>query len=365
MDSFFKGFNLSNILRQLLCGVVFFVPFILFRWDQVEGLLLHKNADNLWIPFILVATCIGTLIYHVEKNLLGYASQVFRSWCKKCNLALPPVIALGGMLVAAGFLIIEIIPYDITRSWIFYSLWIACLIISFAFSARITPNEKHSKMIKKSSYLIYLILCSACLICTRFLDCKWVAQFLSLETLTLILSYGALIFLPTFLIFSAIFSKHTVENPDKGNCVDNAFDLTVEETRNTWIAAPESKLSSNTAKDNKSTITQDQEQPTTNTILAIAQRESGWADFIHCAQTSAVAWILGSYTAYNLTCTNKLTNPQFFKIGILLAIWLLFFEFFCEWHKSLHIDYMLKEYGDIKKQLIQQSTSSAKSSLNK
>lgn len=185
----------------------------------------------------------------------------------------------------------------------------------------------------------------------------------NIEYFTAILLFIFVVALPLFLVSTVILSKS-----EKSDEEENAFNSTVEETRETWEAASVENFYEK-RKDAANAPSSELEflghLNHYNTIKAIAQRESGWADFIHCAQTSAIAWILGSFISLKLPHAPDVSEgyPDFFIVGILVALWLLFFEFFCEWHKSLHIDYMLEKYRKIKPKFL--DTTSDQSSSNK
>lgn len=81
MDSLLHKFSLQNLLRQFFCGVVFFVPVWLFSKDlrdQCDMGVLVDIAEwktETFLVFAALASIIGTVIYHLEKNLYSYAVQ--------------------------------------------------------------------------------------------------------------------------------------------------------------------------------------------------------------------------------------------------------------------------------------------------
>lgn len=115
MDSLFSKFSLQTFLRQFFCGVVFFCPFLLYALDWCNVYLcehefsVEVSKESLsfsmqygtWdtgkIVFIGIVACvIGTIIYHVEKNLYSYSVQcVFELYASKKNnfLWASPIIA--------------------------------------------------------------------------------------------------------------------------------------------------------------------------------------------------------------------------------------------------------------------------------
>ena len=94
MDSFLSKFSLQTFLRQFFCGVVFFCPFLLYTPKYANAFLGGEEVsikisqdcfsfctqygpwDTGKIVFIGIIACIiGTIIYHVEKNLYSYLMQ--------------------------------------------------------------------------------------------------------------------------------------------------------------------------------------------------------------------------------------------------------------------------------------------------
>lgn len=94
MDSFLSKFSLQTFLRQFFCGVVFFCPFLLYTPKYANTFLGGEEVsikisqdcfsfctqygpwDTGKIVFIGIVACIiGTIIYHVEKNLYSYFIQ--------------------------------------------------------------------------------------------------------------------------------------------------------------------------------------------------------------------------------------------------------------------------------------------------
>lgn len=282
MNHFLNSFGISNYIRQMMCGIIYFIPFFLFSRSSTECFL--KNGQGDWsstklLVVAVVAACIGTLIYHVEKNLLGYSSQVFRAWCKHKHPKCPVVTAMIFMILAA------ILPL---------------IVMAWGYKKGVVEVLIHWLMEWRISVLIAIFLA----------------------------------ILPSFLLISALYTNlFQQQNSKKAERdwekTEPAFDKTVEETRNAWKAS--------------SVRWFDMENPPRlHEIREISERESNWADFIHCGQTSAISWILGSITAVHLNQAN--VDSSLFWCGISIALWLLAFEFFCEWHKSLHIDYMVKQY---------------------
>lgn len=87
MDSLLHKFSLQNLLRQFFCGVVFFVPLWLFaRTRIVEILGVEKGNTGVYLAFAALASVVGTIIYHLEKNLYSYPLMyVYEKWIFKGN----------------------------------------------------------------------------------------------------------------------------------------------------------------------------------------------------------------------------------------------------------------------------------------
>lgn len=76
MDNILNKFSPQTFLRQFFCGFVFFVPLWLFASERLDNLL---GGSSWQIPqclaLAILACIIGTIIYHVEKNLYSYGMQ--------------------------------------------------------------------------------------------------------------------------------------------------------------------------------------------------------------------------------------------------------------------------------------------------
>lgn len=75
MDSFLNKFSLHHFLRQMFCGVVFFVPLFMYVPEVVNAFLCELVSE--WrLSVVIVLSCIvGTIIYHLEKNFYSYMLQ--------------------------------------------------------------------------------------------------------------------------------------------------------------------------------------------------------------------------------------------------------------------------------------------------
>ena len=75
MDSLLQKFSPHNLLRQFFCGVVFFVPLYLFAKEKMPATKLESWESGTFLLFSSVALAVGTIIYHIEKNLYSYPLQ--------------------------------------------------------------------------------------------------------------------------------------------------------------------------------------------------------------------------------------------------------------------------------------------------
>ena len=73
-----------------------------------------------------------------------------------------------------------------------------------------------------------------------------------------------------------------------------------------------------------------------DTRKIIMDKVSTWSDFVHCGQSCAWAWILGSMSAYVLFKNDDILTP-FYQNGIGAAVWLLVTEAFIDWHRWQHV----------------------------
>ncbi len=255
MDKFIGQFSLQNILRQMFCGVVFLLPFFLFHSIVVlEGHAIEIDFRNVcttlhelhlsgWEMTCLsiLAIIIGTLIYHLEKNIWSYGLQIlFTSRIGKRRLWV-----LVALVSALG------LPIFVPRECIF--------------------------------------------------DLPDVLTYNNFSSFVLIIAF--------FIMSSSIFVS----------CLCISYNV-MTETRNMWIAeggGSETKNNSDTRK-------------------IIMDKVSTWSDFVHCGQSCAWAWILGSMSAYILFKNNDILTP-FYQNGILAAGGLLIAEALIDWHRWQHV----------------------------
>ena len=86
MNEFLSKFSLQNFLRQFYCGVVFFLPLYLFvPWKVHEFFFRSGLCCKQLICIGALACVIGTLIYHLEKNLYSYVIQGIYELLEECR----------------------------------------------------------------------------------------------------------------------------------------------------------------------------------------------------------------------------------------------------------------------------------------
>lgn len=265
MDKLFGQFSLQNILRQMFCGVVFLLPFFIFPSITQLCPCVPKfyalfpqpgDFDFAQLTYLAVLSIIvGTLIYHLEKNLWSYGLQV---------------IFFSRLCVRIVFLIIAaIVP-------------ISGIVIAFR-----SENE---------NVVLYLI--------------------------------------PSIIgILAVIVSSFCV-------CCNEA-----RTTDDIWLAeAGKKRLDKSATPDRRS-------------AQIIMGKVSTWSDFIHCGQSCAWAWIIGSTFAYFLLHGHaELVVP--YRTGIIASVCLLFAEAFIDWHRWQHVKNVLGEKDTAKESTINSALSS-------
>lgn len=270
---------LQNILRQLLCGAVFFFSIFVLLPDKEMGFVRCakvSDMENLWLGCAFVMSlAVGTLIYHFEKNLYSYSVQIIlMRTCpdpptsdNETSSYLHPVGCTGliGGIVALVLLLIFVL--------FFYHC-----------------NNCHQRITPVMFALIGLL-------------------FIVLVLVTL--------------------------------ATDTNIRDVADVTRRLWCVEAGVKSGKNDAS---STNT---EKDAFIGKAVIMRRVGNWADFIHCGQSCAFAWILGSFCVFIYCTLNSVTCPYFvINIGLLASLSALFFELFADWHRYHHVLYVLNNKSD-------------------
>lgn len=139
MDSLFQKFSIQHFLRQFFCGVVFFVPIYLFSRDEI-GTVCHveKWETGTFLLFASLASIIGTIIYHLEKNLYSYPlmylyTRYFFKNATDNTVDIPPKLRWGWVILlflCFAFLFVlkcvNLLPCGTGGSW---CTWCSCCVL--------------------------------------------------------------------------------------------------------------------------------------------------------------------------------------------------------------------------------------------
>lgn len=247
MDKLFGQFSLQNILRQMFCGVVFLLPFFLFSaivavkeppvTFQKVCINLHElNLSSVeFTSLAVISIIIGTLIYHLEKNIWSYGLQVIFTGSPGRSV----VSVLYFVILLVAFLVYSQKPMPDLEVCLLILLTLLCLII-----ALIVRNKR-------------FILITGCM----------------------------------------------------------------------WLGEQEKKSS---------------------IASRILSKVATWSDFIHCAQSCAWSWILGSWVCkyigiFDINC------DDIYRRGLALAFVILVVEAIFDKHRWRHVLYVInledKKYG--------------------
>lgn len=133
MDQFLSKLNLQNLLRQFCCGIVFFVPLYLFVPCQIKSFWYHAGLADKYITCIAgLSLIIGTIVYHLEKNLYSYTIQTIFETFKCCSL----LKAFTSILILIYFIILCFkiaLPFEYALTVFFsilYAFGLVCTIYS-------------------------------------------------------------------------------------------------------------------------------------------------------------------------------------------------------------------------------------------
>lgn len=137
MDALLKNFSLQNLLRQFFCGAVFFVPLYLF--SPYENLSLHTFSEVssfLIFVFVSLSAIIGTIIYHIEKNLYSYFVQlVFESIHRRIRSSVLPCVIVALLITVA----LSPLSNDrMSAVWISFCFFVVLLVVAVLFRGDFT-----------------------------------------------------------------------------------------------------------------------------------------------------------------------------------------------------------------------------------
>lgn len=145
MDKFLGAFSLQNFLRQFFCGVVFLVPFFLYetpleQWLVAEGdipianLVRESDWSSAKATALGVLACIvGTIIYHLEKNIYSYAMQsLFEFIAEKSNRNywITALVPIGGIVAIIIMLLALLFAHPDYHLLLFFIIVIFAAVIT-------------------------------------------------------------------------------------------------------------------------------------------------------------------------------------------------------------------------------------------
>lgn len=316
---------LQNILRQLLCGAVFFAPIGLLLPNEVIKSFIGfhvKDMGTFWLGCAFVLSlAVGTLIYHIEKNFYSYAIQILmEKRCAKetesgkieCPSMLVRTAGLWGInltILALGTCMIAEMKVQQTVMYLFIG-------VSFLLGVCVVLFSKRSDKWKKSFWpfgIFFVIEVSVVLL--AYFNSKF--EFSARAAFTSIIFIG--------LIVGFVFLLCWLRCRDIRSIA--------KRTRELWLAE-----------------SGEQEDKTNSVIM---RRVANWSDFIHCGQCCAFAWILGSFCVlcYCLRYYDSKNVPYTrINIGLLCSLLLLSLELIADWHRYHHVLYVLNNKSDEKSQ---------------
>ena len=139
MNEFLSKFSLQNFLRQFFCGVVFFLPLYLFVLWKVHEFFFQSGicCKKQLICIGALACVIGTLIYHLEKNLYSYVIQGICECERYVRLCISLIVAFLLIIVA----VLEFFYSVLTISF-FYHLFFVISVVLLIFSEKLYKKTK-------------------------------------------------------------------------------------------------------------------------------------------------------------------------------------------------------------------------------
>lgn len=285
-DSLLKTFSLSNILRQMFCGVVFFASFRKFS----SGHLFPINeSTNQCITLLILSIIVGTIIYHIEKNFVSYAQQV-------------------GLEI--------VIKFDKKGYWDI----VLFILTIFAFSAH--------------------LVCAFCIV-TNCLS-KWIETPLLHETACkiLLIAILALLFFSAFLIvFALSFARNIWSNlMNRTRLMWELEELNIAPLRE--ILKKQDNDRWETGLDKKFFFELFR-------LHVTAKRLATWSDFIHCSQSCVIAWLFGAFASLLRSATLPALDNKFLIYSLAICLLILVAEFIIESHRYMHVLKITEKYRTI------------------
>ena len=294
MNEFLSKFSLQNFLRQFYCGVVFFLPLYLFvPWKVHEFFFQSGLCCKQLICIGALACVIGTLIYHLEKNLYSYVIQGIYEWLEErrpCKLFTKCKLVKKCKLPRECKLLRKCILYLKCR--LFRKIIIALVVIGLC----VLIHSLHLSIGKTILFSI-LILCMAKL----FLDGK---------------------------VFKTTIISWIIEGSD----------------------AKENRDKNRTETDEMQACDPGHGEIAMHDLRSIAGKIAVWSDFIHCTQSCCFAWILGtcfSYWIIERNCCACCAQCMYSKMywSLIAAFSILFIESaFIDRHRYSFVMEMKRQY---------------------
>lgn len=267
----------------MFCGVVFLLPFFLF--SAITEVAAKPTTCCEWL-----ASLLRTLLGHSDKHLS------FREVCASLhhlNLSGVEFTCLAVLSIIIGTLI-----YHLEKN-----LWSYGLQIIFKRIQNKTLGCGWKRIMSICSLHVFSVLLIAA---TAWISgsIKWFSSI-------------------TFIVIAFAAALVAIV------CISNGI---VEDTETMWLAEGGGDSS------HKGSLLDAQGLR----LSIIMSKVSTWSDFIHCGQSCALAWILGSCSAYTLFDKAEVLCG-FFWGGILSSVLLLVAEGFIDWHRWQHVQNVLGE----------------------
>lgn len=300
-------FSISHILRQFFCGVVFFVPFFcisgtkgknkihsLNEWLQV-GFFNHDWSTPKVAALCALACVIGTIIYHLEKNLWSYPLQCLfeRAFSEKLQInhkdkevklngTVPAALLLGSLFSFIILFSIVLSHFNTMPDWI----------------------SKFYPLIAGVLFFVYLLFIWLCLV-------------------------------------RELLEKHQYYS--------DGFQNVLRRTRAMWVMEElnEKEIKSFLSeKDTGKVIVHNSLYRDALACAAIAKRLASWSDYIHSVQCMCFAWLLGIGAVIGLFSLENanIQHVSFLLASVFFAVGIILLEAVFEYHRYHHLVYITAHF---------------------
>lgn len=320
MDSFLKNFSLSNILRQLFCGVAFLVPFIIFCPELLDNWMRVGNEYSLpkiWLG-VAMLVLFGTLLYHLEKNLFSFAYDILHQVGESVDCGVGRLLPcyIASIMMVCG---IGLFAYYLQCNWLFFVCIICIAMLMF--------KQIHRCLLSDVLWFLSVSIFTLMVVMLDFsLMWQMISTFFSQYSDIYIFCLLSVLYL-LFIVVCCFFRIRSNSTE-----IANLFFRMVAWRFEKWCS--EEKYSE----------------------AKMWKHMKLWSDMIHCGVTSALACILGQCVLlFGQYASNKqageLCEKMMGLVGI--CIFVLGVEVFCMWHRDLYVDLMLK--FDFKRKMMSES----------